>query len=61
MNLPEKGYTPNNLKFVMIEKNLSVKALADKLGVKEVTVSRWRNGRATMPHDKWLFVLEIET
>jgi len=61
MNLPEKGYTPNNLKFVMIEKNLSVKALADKLGVKEVTVSRWRNGRATMPHDKWLSVLEIKT
>jgi len=61
MNLPEKGYTPNNLKIVMIEKGLSVRALADKLDVKEVTVSRWRNGRATMPHDKWLLVLEIKT
>ena len=61
MNLPEKGYTPKNLKFLMIEKGLSVKALADKLDVKEVTVSRWRNGRATMPHDKWLLVLEIKT
>lgn len=61
MTLPESGYTPLNLKILMTERNLSVKALAEKLNVKEGTVSRWRNGRATMPHNSWLLVLESKT
>lgn len=61
MTLPESGYTPLNLRILMTERNLSVKALAEKLNVKEGTVSRWRNGRATMPHDKWLVVLQLKT
>lgn len=61
MTLPESGYTPLNLRILMTERNLSVKELAEKLNVKEGTVSRWRNGRATMPHDKWLVVLQLKT
>ncbi len=61
MTLPESGHTPLNLRVLMTERNLSVKALAEKLGVKEGTVSRWRNGRATMPHDSWIFVLQLKT
>ena len=61
MTLPESGYTPLNLRILMTERNLSVKALAEKLNVKEGTVSRWRNGRATMPHNSWLLVLESKT
>lgn len=61
MTLPESGYTPLNLRILMVERNLSVKALAEKLNVKEGTVSRWRNGRATMPHDSWVLVLESKT
>ena len=57
----EAGFTPKNLKVLMTERNLSVKALAEKLDVKEGTVSRWRNGRATMPHDSWVFVLQLKT
>ncbi len=57
----EAGFTPKNLKVLMTERNLSVKALAEKLNVKEGTVSRWRNGRATMPHDSWVLVLESKT
>ena len=57
----EAGFTPLNLRVLMTERNLSVKALAEKLDVKEGTVSRWRNGRATMPHDSWVFVLQLKT
>jgi hypothetical protein len=57
----EAGFTPKNLRVLMTERNLSVKALAEKLNVKEGTVSRWRNGRATMPHDSWILVLESKT
>ena len=57
----EVGFTPKNLKVLMTERNLSVKSLAEKLNVKEGTVSRWRNGRATMPHDSWILVLESKT
>lgn len=61
MTLPESGYTPINLKIVMTERNLSVKDVAKMLSVKEGTVSRWRNGRATMPHNSWILVLEGKT
>lgn len=57
----EAGFTPKNLRVLMTERNLSVKALAEKLNVKEGTVSRWRNGHATMPHDSWVLVLESKT
>jgi len=57
----EAGFTPKNFKVLMTERNLSVKALAEKLNVKEGTVSRWRSGRATMPHDSWIFVLQLRT
>ena len=57
----EAGFTPKNLRCLMTERNMSVKALAEKLNVKEGTVSRWRNGRATMPHDSWIFVLQLKT
>lgn len=57
----EAGFTPKNLRVLMTERNLSVKAVAEKLNVKEGTVSRWRNGRATMPHDSWVLVLESKT
>ena len=61
MTLPESGYTPLNLRVLMAERNLSVKALAEKLNVKEGTVSRWRNGHTTMPHETWVLVLESKT
>lgn len=32
----------NRLRVVMAEKNLTNQYLADKLGVSEITVSRWR-------------------
>ena len=57
----EAGFTPKNLRCLMTERNMSVKALAEKLNVKEGTVSRWRNGRPTMPHDSWIFVLQLKT
>lgn len=57
----EAGFTPKNLRVLMTERNLSVKELAEKLNVKEGTVSRWRNGHATMPHDSWILVLESKT
>jgi len=57
----EAGFTPKNLRCLMTERNMSVKSLAEKLNVKEGTVSRWRNGRATMPHDSWIFVLQLKT
>lgn len=61
MNLPESGYTPLNLRVLMTERNMSSQFVAKALGVKDVTVSRWRTGRSTMPHDKWLLVLQLKT
>lgn len=57
----EAGFTPKNLKVLMTERNMSSQFVAKELDVKEGTVSRWRNGHATMPHDKWLLVLELKT
>jgi len=57
----EAGYTPANLRMLMTERNISVKELAEKMGLNAQTVSNWRTGRATMPHDKWLLVLQLRT
>lgn len=40
-NMAEKEII-NRLRVVMAEKNLTNQNLADKLGVSEITVSRWR-------------------
>ena len=54
----ELGFTPENLKSIMSEHDLSNPYLADYLKVHKQQVTRWRTGESTMPHPQWLKLLE---
>lgn len=62
--LPELGYTPANLKALREQANLTQQQVADITGTKSVDmVRRWELGtdrhmHSTMPHIKWLLLLD---
>ena len=59
---PEIGYTPVNLKHLREINHLTQDDVAKILGVARRTVQQWeasidKNTAATMPHKKWIFLL----
>lgn len=59
----ELGYTPNNLKALLKQHKLTQKQCAELLGVGLNAVQKWcadpfLPSHRTMPHDKWLELLE---
>lgn len=59
MILPEIGYTPRNLRVLMDIRQITNDKVAELLDVDIRTVSRWRSGKATMPHKQWVLLLVI--
>lgn len=64
LNDYELGYTPNNLKTIRHQHNLTQSQLADLLGVKVRVVMRWESDvsvktHADMSHKRWLELLSI--
>ena len=64
ITLPELGYTPANLRALREQANLTQQQVADITGTKSVDmVRRWematdRPMHSTMPHMKWLLLLD---
>ena len=64
ITLPELGYTPANLRMARKQANLTQHQVADITGTKSVDmVRRWemstdRHMHSTMPHMKWLLLLD---
>ena len=62
--LPELGYTPANLRALREQANLTQQQVADITRTKSVDmVRRWEMGtdrhmHSTMPHMKWLLLLD---
>ena len=65
-NLPEIGYTPANLRFLLESKGWTQKQFAHKIGKAERTVRQWLNtdllsrNHADMPHYLWIEALTME-
>lgn len=54
----ESGYTSKNLNALMMNRGLKNKDVAKLFGCTIRTVSRWRNGRATMCSNKWAMLMQ---
>ena len=61
MKFPEAGYTPANLRALMVSSGLTQAAVAERLSVSPRTVARWLapvdGNHADMPLDLWLALL----
>ncbi|MBQ3835205.1 MAG: helix-turn-helix transcriptional regulator [Elusimicrobia bacterium] len=44
--MKNKNYLGRNLKKIMLEKNLTQKEVADKIGIEQTVISRWARGAA---------------
>lgn len=64
IDLPDMGYTPDNLRAVLQELGWTQQACADRLGVHITTVQNWiapldRPRRTDMPIAKWQELVHI--
>lgn len=58
IDFPDVGYTPDNLRKLMVEAKLTQKQAADAVGVSVRTIQAWLAdldcpSRTDMPHRKW--------
>lgn len=59
LQLPETGFSPTNLKYVVRNSGLTRSEAAEALGVSKSGFDKWCDGKHDMPLSKWRELEEI--